>query len=76
MADTLVQKREYAQALTCLRSALTLVEQETGTMAGDRTELYRDKAAQRHRSLEQCLERALSGQIWPRSFLVLTKTRR
>jgi anion transporter len=46
MADTLVQRREYAQALTCLRSALNLVEQETGTMAGDMTELYRDKVAQ------------------------------
>jgi anion transporter len=45
MADTLVQKREYAQALTCLRSALNLVEQESGTM-GDMTELYRDKVAQ------------------------------
>jgi len=45
MADTLVQKREYAQALTCLRSALNLVEQETATM-GDMTELYRDKMAQ------------------------------
>jgi anion transporter len=44
MADTLVEKREYAQALTFLRSALTLVEQDTGTMAGDRTELYRDRA--------------------------------
>jgi anion transporter len=45
MADTLVQKREYAQALTCLRSALNLVEQESGTM-GDMTELYRDKGLQ------------------------------
>jgi len=44
MADTLVQKREYAQALTFLRSALTLVEQETGTMAGDITALHRDRA--------------------------------
>ena len=43
MADTLVQKREYAQALTCLRSALTLVEQETESMAGDMTEFYREK---------------------------------
>jgi anion transporter len=46
MADTLVQKSEYAQALTCLRSALTLVEQETGTGAGDMAELYREKVAQ------------------------------
>lgn len=46
MADTLVEKREYAQALTCLRSALNLVEQETGTGAEDMTELYRDKIAQ------------------------------
>src|SRR5499426_134778 len=44
MADTLVQKGEYAQALTFLRGALTLVEQDTGTMAGDVTELYRDRA--------------------------------
>src|SRR5215813_9665196 len=35
MADTLVQKGEYAQALTFLRSALTLVEQDTGSLAGD-----------------------------------------
>jgi di/tricarboxylate transporter len=42
----LAQKREYAQALTCLRSALTLVEQETGTMGGAMTELYRDKVTQ------------------------------
>src|SRR5215831_14245185 len=35
MADTAVQKGEYAQALTFLRSALTLVEQDTGTLAGD-----------------------------------------
>jgi anion transporter len=46
MADTLAQKREYAQALACLRDALTLVEQETGTLAGDMTELNRDNAAQ------------------------------
>ena len=31
MADVLVQKDEYAQALNCLRSALNLVEQETAT---------------------------------------------
>ena len=46
MADNLVQRGEYAQALTLLRGALNLVEQETGTMAGDMTELYRDKVAQ------------------------------
>ena len=44
MAATMVQKGEYAQALTFLRSALTLVEQDAGTMAGDVTELYRDRA--------------------------------
>jgi anion transporter len=46
MADNLVQRGEYAQALTLLRGALNLVEQETGTMAGDMTEIHRDKAAQ------------------------------
>ena len=46
MADNLVQRGEYAQALTLLRGALNLVDQETGTMAGDMTELYRDKVAQ------------------------------
>ena len=42
MADTLVQKREYAQALHCLRSALNLLEQETVHVAGDVNDLYRD----------------------------------
>jgi anion transporter len=58
MADTLVQKGEYAQALTCLRSALTLVEQETGTMTGDMTEL-RDKATQ-----ASPLPLSGTGSIW------------
>src|SRR5712692_587688 len=40
MADTLVQKREYAQALHCLRSALNLVEQQAATVAGDVDELH------------------------------------
>jgi anion transporter len=40
MADTLVQKREYAQALTCLRSALNLVEQDAANTAADITELH------------------------------------
>jgi anion transporter len=46
MADNLVQRGEYTQALTLLRGALNLVEQETGNMAGDMTELYRDKVTQ------------------------------
>jgi anion transporter len=46
MADTLMQKREYVQALTCLRSALNLMEQENGTMAADTAEIYRDKVTQ------------------------------
>ena len=63
MADTLVQKREYAQALTCLRSALTLVEQETGTMAGDTPELYRDRAkAAQAASLPSTMSG--TGSIW------------
>jgi anion transporter len=46
MADNLVQRGEYPQALTLFRSALNLVEQETETMAGDRTELYRDRSVE------------------------------
>jgi anion transporter len=46
MADTLMQKGEYAQALTCLRSALNLMEQENGTMAGDTAEIYRNEVTQ------------------------------
>ena len=42
MAESLVQQREYPQALTYLRSALNLVEQETGPMAGEMMELYRN----------------------------------
>ncbi|HEV8342012.1 MAG TPA: SLC13 family permease [Candidatus Binatia bacterium] len=40
MADTLMQKREYAQALHCLRAALNLVEQESTNVAGDVDKLY------------------------------------
>ncbi|HEY6366171.1 MAG TPA: SLC13 family permease, partial [Candidatus Binatia bacterium] len=61
MAETLVQKREYAQALTCLRSALTLVEQETGTGAGDMAELYREKAAQ---ASSVSITTSGTGTIW------------
>lgn len=61
MAETLVQKREYAQALTCLRSALTLVEQETGTGAGDIAELYREKAAQ---ASSVSITTSGTGTIW------------
>jgi anion transporter len=42
MADTLVKKREYAQALHCLRSALNLLEQETAKAAGDVGEPHRE----------------------------------
>lgn len=35
MAENLAQKRDYAQALNCLRSALKLVEQEAATLDGD-----------------------------------------
>ncbi|MFQ5849636.1 MAG: SLC13 family permease [Candidatus Binatia bacterium] len=43
MADALVEKRDYTQALHCLRSALNLVEQEKTTLTGDVEELYWDK---------------------------------
>ena len=43
MADILVEKKDYVQALNCLRSALALVEQESATLAGDVTELYWDR---------------------------------
>jgi anion transporter len=35
MADTLVQKKHYAQALNCLRSALNLVQRETADDSGE-----------------------------------------
>lgn len=43
MADTLVQKGEYTQALLCLRSGLDLVGQEADTAAEGAEELLRDK---------------------------------
>jgi len=43
MADTLAQKRDYTQALGCLRSALNLLDQDTATVAGDVEDLYWDK---------------------------------
>ena len=43
MADILAQKRDYPQALNCLRGALNLIEREGTTLAGDATELYRER---------------------------------
>jgi CRP-like cAMP-binding protein len=42
MADLLVEKRDYTQALNYLRGALNLLEQETTTETRDLTELYRE----------------------------------
>jgi anion transporter len=61
MADNLVQRGEYPQALILFRSALNLVEQETETMAGDRTELYRDRSAEAS-SFPGTVSR--TGRIW------------
>ena len=43
MADTLAQRKEYAQAINCLRTGLNLLDQEITTSAGDVTEIYRDQ---------------------------------
>ncbi|MGE5818368.1 MAG: SLC13 family permease [Deltaproteobacteria bacterium] len=43
MADTLAQRKEYAQAINCLRTGLNLLEQEITTSAGDVTASYRDR---------------------------------
>lgn len=40
MANAFVEKHNYPQALTCLRSALTLVEKDGGPTPGDMTEVY------------------------------------
>jgi anion transporter len=40
MADILAQKKDYPQALNCLRSALSLVEQETATLSTGATGVY------------------------------------
>jgi anion transporter len=41
MADTLAQRKEYAQAINCLRTGLNLLEQEITTPAGAETDVYR-----------------------------------
>jgi anion transporter len=43
MADILAQRKDYPQALDCLRSALSLVEQEGGSSAGNLPELYSEE---------------------------------
>jgi CRP-like cAMP-binding protein len=43
MADILAQRKDYGQAINCLRSALNLLEQETDTSAGNLIELYRNE---------------------------------
>ncbi len=40
MANAFVQKRDYPQALNCLRSALRLMEKDAVTLAGDMSEVY------------------------------------
>ena len=40
MADTMVEKRDYSQALHSLRSALSLVEQDAANAAGNAAELH------------------------------------
>lgn len=65
MADILVEKKDYVQALNCLRSALTLMEQETATLAGDVTELYWDRGKP---AKAWQLSKAISGEasLWSR----------
>ncbi len=65
MADILVEKKDYVQALNCLRSALTMVEQESATLAGDVTELYWDKEKS---AKAWQFSKAISGEasIWSR----------
>lgn len=72
MADILAQKKDFDQALNLLRSALTLVEQETATLAGDVTELYWDKEKSA-RALP--LPRVLSAEasIWSRCFSICSR---
>jgi anion transporter len=54
MADILMQKKDYAQALNCLKSALNLVERETATLSGEATDLHweREKSEQTFRPIE------------------------
>lgn len=44
MAEILAQRKDYPQALNCLRSALTLVEQEPANPSSDMAEAYRERA--------------------------------
>ncbi|HWO41113.1 MAG TPA: SLC13 family permease [Candidatus Eisenbacteria bacterium] len=42
MADLFAQKRDYAQALNCLRAAVTLLEHDATALPGDAERLYRE----------------------------------
>jgi anion transporter len=40
MANVFVEKKDYPQALNCLRSALNLLDKKSATLAGDASEVY------------------------------------
>ncbi|MGE5303708.1 MAG: SLC13 family permease [Alphaproteobacteria bacterium] len=40
MADTLARRKEYAQAINCLRTGVNLLRQDISTSAGSATEIY------------------------------------
>ncbi|MGH8544433.1 MAG: SLC13 family permease, partial [Gammaproteobacteria bacterium] len=44
MAAVLAQKKDYSQALSCLRSAVTLLEQEGPLLSGEMWEPYREQS--------------------------------
>jgi anion transporter len=43
MANTLARRKEYTQAINCLRTGLNLLQQDITTSAGDVTGIYRDQ---------------------------------
>ncbi len=72
MAETLLQKKEYAQALNCLRSALNLVEQDAATLAGDVNKLHRDREKSHHPSAIPDLS-SVGGSMRERFFSLIAQ---
>ncbi len=63
MAAVLAQKKDYAQALTCLRNALNLLDQESADLGGDVSGAYWSRKESEH-SLQPPLVIPREGTLW------------
>jgi anion transporter len=64
MANALVEKRDYPQALNSLRSALQLMDKESSTLGADATEIYWEQQRAKHVAAAAPEPAAAQGAPW------------